>query len=319
MAGWVRIGLAACFFLVCMSAVVESGGNGAGQHDGNLVRIAVSPSSWLGVRQNDAAAAIKAWARTILGECGIAAEVDARFFENSQDMIASLSKCQVDAMSMVTDELLVLDLKMRPDSVFISVKNKSFTERYVILVHRNSGIEDVPDLAGRSVLLHRSSRMCLAPQWLETLLETRSAALADQVLRNMSSIENASRAVLQVFFHKADASVVTANVFEMMSELNPQVHKELRVLASSPEVVPNIFFFRSGYTSPVRDRLEAALEAIHNSPAGRQILTVFQCDSMVKRPISILEGTNRMLAEYERLRRHGGIRDDRGPLTKVAQ
>lgn len=319
MAGWVRTGLAACFFLVCMSAVVESAGNGAGQRDGDLVRIAVSPSSWLGVRQNDAVAALKAWAKAVLGECGIAAEVDARFFENSQDMIASLSNCQVDAMSMVTDELLALDPKIRPDRVFISVKNKSFTERYVILVRRNSGIEDVPDLAGRSVLLHRSSRMCLAPQWLETLLETRSAALADQVSRNTSNIENASRAVLQVFFRKADASVVTSNVFEMVSELNPQVHKELRVLASSPEVVPNIFFFRSGYTSPVRDKLEAALEAIHNSPAGRQILTVFQCDSMVKRPISILEGTNRMLAEYERLRRHGGIGDDQGPLTKVAQ
>ena len=301
---WIMMGLAVLVILPGVSAVRVQGQEGEMKERPRLVRIGISQGMWSGVNRNDAIAAITAWAKTILKQRGISGNAETRFFESTQDMVNALKSGQVEATSMFTHEFLTLDASVKPDMVFLAAKNKSFTERYVILVHRSSGIDDVLGLRGRHVVLHKSPRTGLAPQWLDTLLAGRSMDLPKEVSLNTTTIENASRAVLQVFFRKADACVVTSEVFEMVGELNPQVRVELRVLASSPDVIPTLFFFSAGYVSEIRDQLEAAIVALRDTPAGQQILTVFQCDGMEKRPISCLEDTRRMLAEYDRLKRH---------------
>ena len=136
---------------------------------------------------------------------------------------------------MSTDEFL--RLKAKPEFIFLAIRKNSFTERYVILVHRNSGITDVGDLRGRKLLLYNNPRMSLASAWVAALIgfpKTESVG--------MTRIDNTSRTVLPVFFRQADACVITSNVFEIACELNPQLQKELRVLATSPEVVSSVFF-----------------------------------------------------------------------------
>jgi len=75
------------------------------------------------------------------------------------------------------------------------------------------------------------------------------------------------------------------------------------VLAVSSEIVPALFYFRPGHTSQARELLEPAILALHESPAGQQVLTVFQCDKMVKLPVSCLDATRELLAEHDRLQK----------------
>ena len=83
--------------------------------------------------------------------------------------------------------------------------------------------------------------------------------------------------------------MVTRRGFETLAELNPQVGKDLRVLATSPEVVATVFCFRADYDSPVMDKLIAGLRELHLSAAGRQVLTVFQSDRLEEVPPSALD------------------------------
>jgi phosphonate transport system substrate-binding protein len=125
--------------------------------------------------------------------------------------------------------------------------------------------------------------------------------------------------VLQVFFHQADACLVTSNVFALACELNPQLRKELRVLADSPAVVPSVFFFRSGYVAKLRDQLEPAVVEMDQSPAGQEVLTVFQCDGMIKLPVACLNGSRQLLAEYSRAHARTVARTQAGSLPSLNQ
>jgi hypothetical protein len=316
---WVVMGLAVWLVVLSVSSVGIAGQEGATRNNPELVRIGISQGTWWGVNRNDAKAAITAWAKTILIQHGIRVDVETKIFEGTRDMADALKNGEIEATSILTDEFLALDPKIKPETIFLAVKNNSLTEKYVILVHRSSGIGDVHDLPGRKVLLHKSPRMSLAPQWIETLVEGRSMGLADEVAGDTGKMETASKAILRVFFRQADACVVTSNVFDLASELNPQLRKELRVLASSPDVVPTLFCFRAGYTSDIRDELEKAILKLHDTPEGQQILTVFQCDSMEKRPVSYLDGTLRMLTEYERFARSSKSKEGQGPPLRVPQ
>ena len=264
-----------------------------------VIHIGIAPGTWWGVNPNDAKAAISVWAKTILEQNRIAVTVDTQLFETPEELHQALKSGAIDAVSMLTDQFLTLEPALQPSDIFLATKDHLLTEQYMLLVQRDGGIDQVADLAGRKLVLEANARTSLAPQWLDTLLARSSLGPAEQVLGTVTKIESPSKAVLQVFFHQADACLVTSNVFDLACELNPQLRKKLRVLAVSPEVIPAVFFFRPGYTASVRDQMEPAIVSLNNTTAGLQVLTVFQSDGMVKRPVACLEGSRQLLAEFE--------------------
>ena len=123
-----------------------------------------------------------------------------------------------------------------------------------------------------------------------------------KVLGTLTSSENPSKPILEVFFHGADACLVTSNAFVLACELNPQLGKQLKVLAISPAVVPTLFFFRPGHMTQMRSQMESAILTMNKTSAGREVLTVFQSDGMMKCQLDCLDSTRRLLKEYDRAR-----------------
>lgn len=270
----------------------------------DLVRIGIAAGTWGGVNRNDATAAIAAWAKVIMQQRGMTVSVDTRLFDTEKDMAEALRSGSLDAVSMLTQQFLSLDPTLQPSSVYVAVRNHSFTERYVLIVHRGSGINDVRGLRQTALALQSNARASLAVHWLEVLLEKAATEPATAFFKRVMRIENPSKAVLQVYFHQAEAGVVTTNVYALAGELNPQIHKELQVIAVSPEVVPSVFYFWPGRASQAREQLEPTVLTLHEHPAGVQVLNIFQCDQMIRRPLSAFDGTREMLAAYQRTIQH---------------
>jgi len=98
-----------------------------------------------------------------------------------------------------------------------------------------------------------------------------------------------------------DGCVVTRRGFETMCELNPQIRLQLRVLTTSPQLVPAVGFIRAGYDSPLREVLFAALRGLEKSSAGAQVLTLFQSDQLHEVPVSLLDTTREFVEAHRRL------------------
>jgi hypothetical protein len=83
-----------------------------------------------------------------------------------------------------------------------------------------------------------------------------------------------------VFFRQSDACLVTTNALELACELNPQLHKDLKILTISPPLISTLFFIRPGCASSVHKTMESALLELHSTVAGQQVLTLFQGSHM---------------------------------------
>lgn len=259
---------------------------------------------WGGIKETDASAAIQAWTQAVLGVGQDGARVETRVLGDVEELAGVLADGQIDAVSLQTRWFLALPVALRPAEVFVAGKGGTITERYVILSHRASGLGDVSGLVGRRLLLHDGARTSLAEPWLETVLRFGGAAGKDTERRSEVALTretSASRTVLGVFFQRCDAGLVTAEAFATAGELNPQLRRDLRVLAESPEVVPNVFFFRKDYVGEEKARLMAAMCGLHETPEGRQLLAVFQCDQMERRLVSCLESSRLLLVEHGHL------------------
>ena len=266
-----------------------------------IIRIGFSSMVMGDVNENDAMAALKIWAQSFARERGIVAESYPRIFRNVTEIDGALTDKAVDCICLSTMEYVELGTKLAGDTVVVGSTSGSIMESYVLLVHSDSGIQSLENLRGHAIGMVHNARTCLAPVWLDTLLAREALGSAADFFEKILPGSKTAKAVLPVFFRQVDACLVTRNGFEIMRELNPQMGQYLKVLAQSPPLVPVVFCFRSDYASPVRKQIMAELSRWHLNPAGRQILMLFQSDSLEKYPVSCLDTTLELLAEHRRL------------------
>jgi ABC-type phosphate/phosphonate transport system substrate-binding protein len=243
----------------------------------SVIRIGFSVATFSDVNENDALAALKVWARVLAKERGIPTDPVPRVLSGVDSISQAVRGKRVDALALPIDEYWKLRDEMDPRVFIGGVNEGKATEEYVLLVHRESGISRLADLGGRSLATFRNSRMCLGILWLDVrLVESGFGRVAE--FCQLAQVPTLSKAVLPVFFRQIDACVVTRRGFNTMNELNPQIGQRLQVLASSPEMVPGGFCFRRDYNDPTRERIIKELGEMMATPAGAQVLTLFQSE-----------------------------------------
>ncbi len=276
---------------LCLLAVSD----GWAAEDQGVVRLGVSISTLDQVQRNDASAALKVWAETGMQAMGLKTPVETRLIDSFDDLQNSLGRRQIEAVTLTTDEMQRLALQ--PDAIYLPVMRHGFHVRYVLLVHRQGGISRPGQIHGRDLVLVEGQRMALASIWLERLLAEHAPEPAAAARAGMAKETNPSKAILQVFFRQAAGVVVSREAFELACELNPQLHKDLAVLAESPPLITSFFIFRPDWLGPSRQSFETAMLQLHTTAMGQQVLTIFKSTHMEKQPVSILDATRGFLAE----------------------
>ena len=274
--------------------------NASGQTS-SMLRVGFSRVVIGAVNENDAMAAVKIWASLIAKERGIPADTSPKIFKNTTEIATALTDKTVDCISISLNEYVELGALVAGDKIVASVRSGSTMEKSVLLVHRDSGIERLGDLRGRRIGLLLHPRASLGPAWLDTILARENLGPATDFFEQIVTATKTGKSVLPVFFRHLDACLVLQSGFETMVELNPQIGHQLKVLSISPPVIPILFCFRADYNAPVRKQVMDELSHWHLNPAGRQILTIFQADSLEELPVNSLDSTLELLAEHRRL------------------
>lgn len=260
--------------------------------------IGVSHVSLGPVNHNDASASLKVWTATITRERQLQIPVQIDLMD-AATLEKAMALGQLHAVSLSTEELVRTG--EQPEFIFVAAKDHGIGEHYVVLVRRDADIHDLAGLRGGRLVRHVSAHTSAALPWLETLLAEARLGAAKDLLREIAEIDNPSKAVLRVFFGQSEACLVTTNAYAIACELNPQIARKTRVLASSPKLVSTVWMLCKTYDSlPVSD-LEEAVLGLPKTAAGQQVLTVFQASRMEKHPASCLDETRAVFSRFLRL------------------
>jgi ABC-type phosphate/phosphonate transport system substrate-binding protein len=287
----------------CLGAVVLLNRTSAAESSLPSVRIGFASNMFTQVNENDAKAAIKAWGKVVAKSCNLPAEIATVVFKNDDELLRSLQEKEVDAVGIVMTDFSRLRRKVHFAPIFLTYNGGTFTEQYILLAHQDGSIKSVSDLRGRSLHVHTNPRSNLAPLWLDTLLAQQGHPKASSFAGQISQNTKLSNVVYPVFFRKADACVVTRSGFNTMVELNPQLGRKLTIIAESPHIVPTLFTFRADYNPPFKEKLITGISDLKNSPAGQQVLTIFQSQDIKVHPVGTLNTALKMIETHEQLTR----------------
>jgi phosphonate transport system substrate-binding protein len=241
---------------------------------------------------------MRAWADEVRRQTGVriepelctAAQLRQRIRSRQADAF-SLNILEFVAIAGFADRELVVEQNDLPDG-----------QDYLLLVHQSSGIQNLADLRGRSLVLYRNRKMCLDRVWLETLLASAHLGPSETFLGRVENNTKLSRVVLPVFFRQADACLVTRGGYNTMCDLNPQLSKQLRPLAVSPKLLTTFLAYLKGGPLETKGRFLSAVTDLYKTAGGQQALTLFGGARLVPADVSVLRNSLDMMRAYERLK-----------------
>ncbi|TVQ96016.1 MAG: hypothetical protein EA399_16650 [Desulfovibrionales bacterium] len=286
-------------FLLMLFTADGAWADTASEPGDQVIRLGVSTRTFPAANRNDALAALRVWADTVIRERSLQEYVEISLYDSAEALHTAFALGGIDAASLTTEEIMLLGL--RPDFIYIPFKDQGFEVRYVLLARRDGVVRDLAGLVAQRLTFFDDSATILAMPWLETLLAEVAGQPIERPLMNLVEVDSPSKAILQVFFRQAQTALVTLEAFELACELNPQLRQELMVLHESQPFVTAFFVFNPDWRGTARDRLEEAIVSLHETPGGQQVLTVFQSARMSRQPSSVLDATRQFLEDYRRL------------------
>ncbi len=266
-----------------------------------MVHVGFSQSQFAGVNQNDAQAALRVYLQNLSAQSDFTTDEAPQILEGTEAMARALRLSQVEMLSLTAEEFLAVEDSGAVGPLLVTIANQQITEEYLLLVREESPVRKVADLKGRSLSISTDVRASLARVWLEVLCRQHGLGAASEALENIRPGAKPSLVILPVFFRQTDACVATRNAFNVMAELNPQLKRQLRIVAVSPPLVPSMTCFRRGLPESIKQRLlEAALNS-YTQPSFQQVMALFKTERLSQQPVSVLASARELMATHRRL------------------
>jgi phosphonate transport system substrate-binding protein len=266
------------------------------------VYIGFSPRVLGNVNQADVTAAMRAWFQGVIDKESLPVHADIAILGTVAEIEKALRGKRIDVISASTDDFVAFEKTVPLTGLYATVVNGKVSEEYLLLVHRDQATRELKDLRGQDLFVLDQARTTLASLWLDTELLRRRLPVTTRFFGKLTHVPKPSQAILPVFFKQAGAALVTRAQFNLAAELNPQLARDIRILAHSPEVIPTVGAVRADVSSGAVRFYQRQLMKIHESEGGKQMLKMYQTDGVAEIKLSDLAGTRALLAEYARLR-----------------
>ena len=265
-----------------------------------VVRLGFTANTFSSVNLDDAMVAMQLWTRELAivfaeGYSGVAT-----IYDDLDKVTTALDDGAVDLINLPTLDYLSIQDHYRLEPALVGQYiDGQLSERYIIVVHEQSGFATLEDLEGKDLLVGIPGDKRTCRLWLDVLLARQGRSCSSDHFR-MHSAETASQAVLPVFFGQKEAGVVTGRAFETMAELNPQIGQQLKIVATSPDLTTGILFISSDCSPDIRELTVNSGMKMHETAQGQHILELFGMKRIAGFEPHHLNGVKSLLDEYER-------------------
>jgi len=266
------------------------------------LKIGFSSKAFVNVPRDDIKIAVQVLSQKVAKKTIGSAE--SRVYDTTAEIEKDLKIKKLDIVALTPEEFIQLKAHAPLEPVMVTVAWKSHEVELLLLGRKESGFKRVAELKNRSIALPSESSQysSMYRTWVENLVMKEGAASPDRFFSALQETRNASQAVMSVFFRKADVCVVSSHTFEVTSELNPQIARELKVIASISRLSGGVITIRRDLSEERKQRIIQALQTLHEDQDGKQMFVLFQLSRLAPYRPEYLKETEALYEEQRSLR-----------------
>lgn len=196
---------------------------------------------------------------------------------NMQDLLKIIKNKKVDYALLDGSNFIKYYPQLKPslkgETWVVQRTDKPF-EEYVLLTSKESKATELNQLKGATLSLH--SKFRLLKMYLEYIVKKSTHTSAENYFKLIREAKTESQSILDVFFGYSDACLVAKHVLEDAIELNPAIRKKIKIIHHSGEIfIPVIYVAFNNASDITRTRFSEAVDKLHNTVRGQQILDLF--------------------------------------------
>jgi len=267
------------------------------------VNIGFSTRAFVNVPREDIRVAVRILSQKVARKT--VGSANSQIYDSISDIERDLKAKKLDAVALTPEDFLELSSRTPLEPAMVTATNKGHEVGLLLLARKDSHIRTFRELKNRAISIPAKvvqyGNMYFT--WVEILLMREGFQTTEGYFSSVSEARTPSRALMQVFFRQADVCVVTDQVLELATELNPQIGRELTVIARIDKLAGGIIVFRHDLQEDRKQKLREALLTIHEDQEGRQLFLLFQLNRLIPYRPEYMRATQLFFEEYRTLER----------------
>ncbi|MEW8498074.1 MAG: PhnD/SsuA/transferrin family substrate-binding protein [Candidatus Thiodiazotropha taylori] len=137
--------------------------------------------------------------------------------------------------------------------------------------------------------------------FLDVLLMRHGLPKSDRFFSEVRKTSDSNSSVINLFFDSVDAALVLDYAYDVATELNLQMKKQLGVIEVSQPLVHQVVSVRSDFSQQRIDGLEPYVLNMPNTPKLHETMKTFRITAMKKVEENTLSEVQQLISEYRRL------------------
>ena len=265
-----------------------------------VLRFGITAGVVEGSSPTDAKAASQLWAQGIAEAIGLYRAAESSYYADMPETVRAVASGQIDVLALSSLEFLAAEdrLKCRPAMVY--EVNGEVMQEFVLIAR--TGVQIGADAARKSLVVYAPTKRGSLPDvWAD--VHFREAGLREGVhsFASVRYVDKRSHAAMAVFFKQADFAIESRSALMTAIDLNPQLGKELVVLAQSPPLLPGLVCMSHTMSADLQRKYVDRAAHLHEQPRYRQAFVVMRVTRITEFQLSYLDTARALLAKQRAL------------------
>lgn len=228
--------------------------------------------------------------------------VETKFYSSSTEIQIHIQNKTFDIMSLTGWDFFRFNLKEKVVPVVVSsLSLNSKFERYYLITHKDSRMNDFSKLSNLEISVPKSNSSYLIKAWLKVELIEKLGRKKFSKINILETNQNENQTILSIFFNKKGLTVVREGAYLTACELNPQIKNSTSIISLSPNFI-NYFLAVSKDIDPeIHKALIKESLKLPGTVEGRQILDIMQTEGVYILDLSDLRETEQLFNRYNKL------------------
>ncbi len=203
--------------------------------------------------------------------------VEPHFFNSPDELYQEVYNNSLDIININSWDYYKLRLSDRLKPILVASNNeKDKKERFYLIKHNSNPVESIEQLINQKIVLPKFNSAQLAKNWLQVELYDKLDKKKYRTVKIVESENNDQNELYSVFFKRINYAVIRESTYLIAAELNPQIKKQLYILAKSPGYIYYFAAARKNFNEELCNELVKVGMNLHNSVAGKQILNLMR-------------------------------------------
>ena len=229
------------------------------------------------VNSNDAIVAYNTWFQ----EINLNIPLKVKLYKDFSELSSIYEKDNIVIAIIATTDYLSSNAKNYFQPMFAPTINNKPGTSYLLITKKEKKLNLLNDLHNLSLGYNPSYTHSAGSVWLDILLYKNKLPKKENFFSKIDGITKESKVIMDVFFGKLDACLVSEASFDLITELNPQISKQLKIMDKSQLYINGFLCFsKDKKNKSIYDELKKRIINMSKYDAGKQILQILKVNNI---------------------------------------